>query len=89
MITNRKLLKKDNNMSKSSKSCEFISHIRVLNKEHSTKATYESEQARSHGVARSHGIDKGSFKQHPKHKVEYPEVVAQANNQAQCKCGKK
>jgi hypothetical protein len=74
--------KKENTMSKSSKSCGYTGHMRIMDKVNNTKAAYQSEQAKSHGM------DSAQLEKHPKHKIEYPEVSAQARAQAKCNCKK-
>jgi len=69
-------------MSKSSKSCGYTGHMRVMNKENVTKNSFQS------GQAKSHGMDTPNLTTHPHHKVEYPEVQAEARAEKKCTCKK-
>jgi len=71
-------------MSKSSKSCGYTGHMRVMNKVNNNKEAFQS------GQAKSHGFDSPNLEQHPKHKVAYPEVAAEARAgiRGKCNCNK-
>ncbi len=70
-------------MSKSSKSCGYTGHMRIMNRVNETKKDYQSEQAKSCGLDNSRGEN------HQKHTVAYPEVSSEARIQAKCNCNRK
>lgn len=67
-------------MAKSSKSCGYTGHMRVMDRVNNTKSTFESNNAKSHGLG------EGVAESHPKHKVAYPEVTAEARASIRGKC---
>lgn len=58
-------------MAKSSKSCGYTGHMRIMDRVNNTKTMYQSNQAKSHK-------QDNNVKQHPKHQVAYPEAAAEA-----------
>lgn len=69
-------------MSKSSKSCGYTGHMRIMNKENPTKNMYQSKQAKSHNC--NDAVAGG----HTHCKAVYPEVQAEVNAQQKCGCRK-
>lgn len=67
-------------MSKSSKSCGYTGHMRVMDRVNNTKSAFQSNNAKSHGLR------EGLAESHPKHNVEYPEVAAEARASIRGKC---
>jgi len=51
-----------------------------MNRENVTKGDFQS------GQAKSHGMDTANLTTHPHHKVEYPEVQAEARAEKKCTC---
>ena len=67
-------------MSKSSKSCGYTGHMKVMNRVNETKADYKSNRSKSHEAQQFAGQG------HLKHKADYPEVAAELRAQAKCNC---
>ena len=70
-------------MAKSSKSCGYTGHMRVMDRVNSTKTDFQS------GQAKSHQADSPQVAHHSKHKQAYPEVAAEARALAKCNCERK
>lgn len=54
--------------------------MRIMNKVNNNKEVFQS------GQAKSHDMDSANLEQHPKHKVAYPEVAAEARAGIRGKC---
>ena len=70
-------------MAKSSKSCGYTGHMRVMDRVNSTKIDYQSGQAKSANAGSAQVVH------HSKHKQAYPEVAAEARALAKCNCERK
>ena len=66
-------------MSKPSKACSYTGHMKIMNRNNQTKEVRDAQQAK---MLHQHQM----LEKHPKHKTEYPEVLAEQRSQKKCSC---